>query len=119
MFKCAVAIAPVGCAARDGTIKTIGVAFNDSAESDRALELARHLAAESNAELSALEPRVEADARFGQPVDELARYSQSVDLLVLGSHRYTPYDRFVQQSAAQQLANAPAVPLLVLQSMTR
>jgi nucleotide-binding universal stress UspA family protein/uncharacterized membrane protein len=145
---CAVAIAPVGYGGRDGTIKRIGVAYNDSAESGRALELARKLAAESNAELSAFEAvtaplfgagsgdaegqmdqrvatarrqiaslgGIDANARFGQPVDELAHYSQSVDLLVLGSHRYTPYDHFLQQSTAQQLADAPASPLLVLPS---
>jgi nucleotide-binding universal stress UspA family protein len=57
---------------------------------------------------------VEARAELGDAVEELFRYGESVDLLVLGSHRYRPIDRFLQQSTAQQLADVASSPLLVL-----
>jgi nucleotide-binding universal stress UspA family protein len=52
---CAVAIAPAGYASRAVGMRTIGVAYDRSAESERALELARTLATEHHAELSAFE----------------------------------------------------------------
>jgi nucleotide-binding universal stress UspA family protein len=52
---CAVAIAPAGYASRAASIRTIGVAYDRSVESERALELARTLAADHHAELSAFE----------------------------------------------------------------
>lgn len=52
---CAVAVAPAGYASRASTIGKIGVAYDGSAESERALALARRLAAERHAKLSALE----------------------------------------------------------------
>ena len=52
---CAVAIAPAGYASRAASIRMIGVAYDRSVESERALELARTLAAHHQAELSALE----------------------------------------------------------------
>src|ERR1700760_523216 len=51
---CAVAIAPAGCAAH-AELRTIGVAYNQSSESEQALEQARELAEESGASLLALE----------------------------------------------------------------
>lgn len=145
---CAVAVAPTGYSTLAATITRIGVAYDGSSESESALALARTLAAERHAELSAfeaverpirvgdpwsqegeLEERVEeargriaalggADARakLGDTVEELVHYAQSVDLLVLGSHRYRPIDRFLQQSTAQQLADVASSPLLVLAS---
>jgi nucleotide-binding universal stress UspA family protein len=51
---CAVAIAPVGYAHQPGQIADIGVAYNASVESHHAIEVARALAAERGADLSAL-----------------------------------------------------------------
>ena len=53
--RCAAAIAPAGYASRAASIRMIGVAYDRSVESERALELARTLAAHHQAELSALE----------------------------------------------------------------
>jgi nucleotide-binding universal stress UspA family protein len=124
----------------------IGVAYDRSVESERALELARTLAAHHQAEFSAFEAirppvhgrdpanvagesqelvdearrriaalgGVHADASFGDAIDELRQYEQSVDLLVIGSHKYGPIDRVLEESTSQQLADEPSSPLLVL-----
>jgi nucleotide-binding universal stress UspA family protein len=52
---CAVAVAPTGYAARPQALETIGAAYDGSPESRRALAVARKLARERNAELSAFE----------------------------------------------------------------
>jgi nucleotide-binding universal stress UspA family protein len=52
---CAVAVAPAGYAARAAAMRRIGVAYDGSAESERALALGRRLAAERHAELSVFE----------------------------------------------------------------
>jgi nucleotide-binding universal stress UspA family protein len=50
---CAVAIAPSGYADQDRTIRTIGVGYNESGESQNAVRLARKLAGQYGAKLSA------------------------------------------------------------------
>jgi nucleotide-binding universal stress UspA family protein len=52
---CAVAVAPAGYASGPRPVKEIGVAYDGSAASDRAVALARTLAAESHARVSALQ----------------------------------------------------------------
>jgi nucleotide-binding universal stress UspA family protein len=52
---CAVAIAPAGYAQHPARIRTIGVGYNDSPESDNAIRHARTLAARYGAKLSAFE----------------------------------------------------------------
>jgi nucleotide-binding universal stress UspA family protein len=47
-------------------------------------------------------------------VPELRRVAQSVDLLVIGSHKYRPIERALEDSTSQQLADEPSSPLLVL-----
>jgi nucleotide-binding universal stress UspA family protein len=143
---CAVAVAPAGYFARARPITRIGVAYDGSAGSEQALALARKLAAERGAELSAFEAvsappyahdptnisrewgqraaaarqriaglgGLEPDARTGDPVEELGRYERSVDLLVIGAHKYGPIDQLLGGSTSQQLADDPSVPLLVL-----
>jgi nucleotide-binding universal stress UspA family protein len=143
---CAVAIAPAGYAFRAAGMGTIGVAYDRSVESERALGLARALAAEHHAQLSAFEAisspvyerdpadlagqsselveearrriaalgDVQADAGVGDAVHELRRYARSVDLLVIGSHKYRPIDRVLEETTSQQLADEPSSPLLVL-----
>lgn len=143
---CAVAVAPRGYEARIGDMRKIGVAYDGSPESARALELGRALAAERGGVLSAFEAvgtpmyvhdpwnvegeteaRVEAarqrisglgdvkpEAASGDAGEELLRYADSVDLLVMGSHRYTPFDRLLDGSLSQRLADSSSSPLLVL-----
>ena len=147
---CAVAVAPAGYSRDPGAIGKIGVGYDGSPESERALELARLLAADMGATLSAFEAIVvvparyliaaehrplhdvvdgaaaearekilalggiEAHAAYGRPADELAAYSASVDLLVVGSRGFGPIGRLLHRSTSQQLARTVRCPLLVL-----
>lgn len=150
---CAIAVAPAGYAQSPAAIRKIGVAYNGSPESEHALQVARSLAAERGAKLSALEAvslptyafvggpapiddaidglvkdarerlaaldGVEPHAVYGNAAEELAQYSGSVDLLVVGSRGYGPIGRLVHGSTSQQLARAARCPLLVLTRTAR
>jgi nucleotide-binding universal stress UspA family protein len=76
-------------------------------ESDEAVEKARR----QIAQLGDVKPF----ATSGDAAQELARYGASVDLLIIGSHKYGPLEASVQ-STAQQLADSAPCPLLVLSS---
>ena len=149
---CPVAVAPVGYCQCSGRIRKIGVAYDGSPESDRALALARKLTAAHRATLSAFEAvrapvyardvwnveveidtdvekarqriaalgDVEAHAELvDDAVEGLKEYGASVDLLVLGAHKFRPADRLVERSKSQRLADEPPCPLLVLASAER
>ena len=62
------------------------------------------------AALGDVEPR----AAYGQPAEELALYSGSLDLLIVGSRGYGPIGRLIHGSTSQQLAHSARCPLLVL-----
>jgi nucleotide-binding universal stress UspA family protein len=145
---CAVAIAPLGYGRRPPALDRIGAAYDDSPESERAVALARELAARHGGRASAFEavreplyvhdawdPQPEIDERVSQararierlggvearaastaedPVAALARYAESVDLLVLGAHAYRPTDSLLAGSTTQRLADQTPCPLLVL-----
>jgi nucleotide-binding universal stress UspA family protein len=93
---CAVAVAPIGYRA-EAPLGTIGVAYDGSPESERALAVARQLAADSGATVESCE----AAGPPPQAVEELRRYGASVDLLVAAGHNH-------------RLAEDPKSPLLVL-----
>src|SRR3954447_65907 len=57
---------------------------------------------------------VEPHAAYGQPAEELALYSASLDLLVVGARGYGPVGRLIHGSTSQQLARTARCPLLVL-----
>ena len=57
---------------------------------------------------------VEAHAAYGIACDELAVYSGSVDLLILGSRGYGAIGRLVHGSTSEALAGSARCPLLVL-----
>ena len=57
---------------------------------------------------------VEPHAVYGIPAQELARYSASLDLMIVGSRGYGPMGRLVHGSTAQRLARTARCPLLVL-----
>ena len=52
----------------------------------------------------------------GDAADELARCSDSVDLLVVGAHKYRPLDHLLDGSTSQRLAGRAFSPLRVLPS---
>ncbi|MEO6859881.1 MAG: universal stress protein [Solirubrobacteraceae bacterium] len=62
---------------------------------------------------------VEPHAAYGQTAEELALYSASLDLLVVGSRGYGPIGRLVHGSTTQQLARVARCPLLVLTRAAR
>jgi nucleotide-binding universal stress UspA family protein len=62
---------------------------------------------------------VEPHSAYGDPGEELARYSDSLDLLVIGSRGYGPVGRLVHGSTAQRLARTAHCPLLVLTRAAR
>jgi nucleotide-binding universal stress UspA family protein len=57
---------------------------------------------------------VEPHAAYGQPAEELALYSASLDLLIVGARGYGPLGRLIHGSTSQQLAHTARCPLLVL-----
>ena len=62
---------------------------------------------------------VEPHAEYGQPAEELALYSASLDLLIVGSRGYGPIGRLIHGSTSQQLAHSARCPLLVLARTAR
>jgi nucleotide-binding universal stress UspA family protein len=150
---CAVAIAPAGHAYEPDMIREIGVGYDESAESQHALETAHSIAVKVGARVSAMEvislPRymlrdgmtagdisieevvtaaveriaglggVEPHAVYGHVAEELALYSASVDLLVVGSRGYGPIGRLVHGSTSRELSCTARCPLLVLTRAAR
>ena len=148
---CAIAIAPAGYDAEPGLMREIGVGFNASVESEHAVGVARELARQHGAKLSAMEAvslptyaymggavgtvlqdlvkdarlrvegleGVEPHAVYGQAAEELALYSASLDLLVVGSRDYGPVGRLVHGSTSRQLARSARCPVLVLTRAAR
>jgi nucleotide-binding universal stress UspA family protein len=57
---------------------------------------------------------VEPHGAYGQPAEELARWSAELDLLVVGSRGYGPIGRLVHGSTSQELARRARCPLLVI-----
>ena len=134
------------------TIGKIGVGYDGSPDSQRALEVARTLAGELDASLAALEVvsypaclfrapdagdnasvralisgardrvavigDVEPHAAYGHPAEELARWGDTVDLLVVGSRGYGPVGRLVHGSTSRALVQTAHCPLLVLTRST-
>ena len=145
---CPVAVAPLGYGWRSPALDRIGAAYDGSPESERAVALARKLAAQYGGQASAFEavreplyvrdawdPQPEIDERVAQarrriaslggveavaasadddPVEALAHYAESLDLLVLGSHACRPTDSLLAGSTAQRLVGQAPCPLLVL-----
>ncbi|MGO9960406.1 MAG: universal stress protein [Solirubrobacteraceae bacterium] len=145
---CAVAIAPAGFSEHPVPMHEVGVGYDGSAESEYALEVARELAVEKGARLSAFtavsvptaafgpgelplsdaieglvrdaRERIEAlggvepHAGYGAAAEELAVYSASLDLLIVGSRGYGPIRRLIHGSTSARLARTAHCALLVL-----
>jgi nucleotide-binding universal stress UspA family protein len=145
---CAVAIAPAGYSEHPRVMREIGVGYDGSAESEYAVDVARELADEWGAKLSAFtavsvptlafgpgqrpltdainalvsqaKERIAAlggvkpHAAYGTAAEELAVYSASLDLLIVGSRRYGPIGRLIHGSTSARLARTARCALLVL-----
>ncbi len=68
---------------------------------------------QAHAQIAAL-GGVEPHAAYGIVAEELALYSASLDLLVVGSRSYGPLGRHIHGSTSQRLARTARCPLLVL-----
>jgi nucleotide-binding universal stress UspA family protein len=62
---------------------------------------------------------VEAHAAYGDAAEELALYSASLDLLVVGSRGYGPIGRLIHGSTSRKLTHLARCPLLVLPRSAR
>ncbi|MBV8431460.1 MAG: universal stress protein, partial [Solirubrobacterales bacterium] len=62
---------------------------------------------------------VEAHAVYGEPAEELAAYSASLSLLLVGSRDYGPLGRLIHGSTTHQLARSARCPLLILTRASR
>jgi nucleotide-binding universal stress UspA family protein len=76
------------------------------------------LVQDARARVAALDD-VEPHAAYGEPAEELALYSASLDLLVVGSRGYGPVGRLVHGSTSQHLARTARCPLLILTRAAR
>jgi nucleotide-binding universal stress UspA family protein len=57
---------------------------------------------------------VHGQAIYGLPGEELARFGDAIDLLILGSRSYGPVGRMVHGSTSTHLARYAHCPLLIL-----
>ena len=57
---------------------------------------------------------IDADARYGEPREELSRLGDRVDLLIIGSRNYGPMHRLFHGTTSTYLARHLACPLLQL-----
>jgi nucleotide-binding universal stress UspA family protein len=57
---------------------------------------------------------IDAEVRYGNPDEELERFSETLDLLVVGSGKYGPVRRILHDSVSRNLVRHSACPLLVL-----
>jgi len=108
---CAVAIAPRGYAAGVPTslgLARIGVGYEDSPGSARALEVARSLAERHGAVVKTLSVNPPQD----DASQELAAFSAGVDLLVIGSHALVGF--LFSGNTSRYLARHARCPLLVM-----
>lgn len=88
----------------------VGPAFPDRSSIEQSLQEVR----DRVAQLDGVEPH----ARYGDPAEELAQFSQSQDLLVIGSRGYGPTGRLLYGSTSQRLARMARCPLVVLTRQT-
>lgn len=72
---------------------------------------------QARAQLAAL-GGVEPHAAYGMVAEELALYSASLDLLVIGSRGYGPIGRLAHGSISRKLARTARCPLIVLTRAT-
>jgi nucleotide-binding universal stress UspA family protein len=89
--------------------------FAGVAPGDEAYEQLVEAARRRVAALDGVEPH----AAYGHAAEELAVFSASLDLLVVGSRGYGPIGRVIHGSTSQRLARSARCPLLVLPRAVR
>jgi nucleotide-binding universal stress UspA family protein len=146
---CTIAIAPRGYGLAPHRLERVGVGYDPSPESERALRAARDLAAAHRGAIKLLwvvslqnvreEKPIPADwpkaidaladrhadelaqlddvhgvVTYGGPREDLAQFSKTVDLLIVGSPAYGPVGRLFHGSVSRCLLGHVSCPLLVL-----
>lgn len=128
---CAAAVAPAGYANQPHLLTKIGVGYEDCVESTLAVDVAREVASDCNCEITALtvvETMGEIDRAqrslenlegvtgrvvCGAAGDELEKFTEEVDLLVLGSPSYGPFRRLMPGGPSKRLVRSSHCPLLL------
>ena len=75
-------------------------------------DVAKQLTAEERARFGSLDG-LEGQVSYGSPGEELARFSEQIDLLIVGSRNSGPVGRIFTGSTSNYLARHPRCPLLV------
>jgi nucleotide-binding universal stress UspA family protein len=102
-----------GAAVRAMSVVALQTVPNDEPGAPDWTEATRRLIREESARLESV-PGVDGVAVYGEPGDELAGLSESVDLLVVGSRGYGSLGRLLSGSTSNYLAGHIDCPLLVL-----
>lgn len=76
-------------------------------------EMVSRVVADTRERIAALGD-IEPHVAYGEPAEELALYSASLDLLIVGSRGDGPIGRLIHGSTSQDLARSARCPLLVL-----
>jgi nucleotide-binding universal stress UspA family protein len=76
-------------------------------------EVAKELMDDQRRRLRGLDD-VEADVSYGEPGEELWRFGEELDLLIVGSRGYGPISRLIHGSTSNYLARRAPCPLVVL-----
>jgi nucleotide-binding universal stress UspA family protein len=144
---CAVAVAPAGYRAHQASLSTIGVAYDRAADSDHALAVARRLAADAHARLSAFHAvtglHLRDPGKFEDSIDDEAVQARERIERLGGVEAHAEYGDPVKElgrygasvdllvlgshnhrpiglvgpGVAQRLADAPPCPLLVVRQL--
>jgi len=124
---CAVAIAPHGYADSSTPLHEIGLGYDGSPESERALATARELAGRAGAEIKALRVITPANVReedtgnanwsesvWRSQAEALSDFSRDLDLLIVGSRTHGSLGRVRHGSVPGYLLRHVMCPLLVV-----
>jgi nucleotide-binding universal stress UspA family protein len=119
---CPVAVAPHQFAEHPHDLVSLGVGYDGSPESQRALEIALQLRSGSNSTVNVLTTTAlrgisdgtPVAVTFGEPSKELVSFGERVDLLIVGSRGYGHGGRLRHGSPLNQLARDAPCPVLVL-----
>ncbi|HSC04908.1 MAG TPA: universal stress protein [Solirubrobacteraceae bacterium] len=101
---CPIAVAPHRFAEHPHDLVSLGVGYDGSPESERALEIATRLRSGSNSTVLTL----------GEPSEDLASFGEQVDLLIVGLPGSGPAGRLRHGSPLNRLARDTPCPLLVI-----
>ena len=118
---CAVAIASRGYRHPPHKVETLGIGYDSSPPSKLALAAARELAAQHDATvlLHELADDADGDAVYGGLREELVRFGEHLDLLLIGSPGHGPLGRLLRGHVSDYLARRAPCPLVIMPQADR